>query len=44
MNNFVAAYDKPQAVISEETLAEKSANRTGDSIELSLREKNSIGW
>lgn len=43
MINFVAAFDKPQAVISEETLAEKSACRRGNSIELSSTEKNLIG-
>lgn len=35
MYNFAAAFGKPQAVISKEALAEKTANKTGEFVELS---------
>ena len=35
--NFAAAFGKPQAVLSEETMAERAAIKTGESVELSSR-------
>lgn len=43
LDYFAAAFGKPQAVISKEALAEKNANRTGESIELPSRGKSSSG-
>lgn len=42
-NIIFAAFGKPQAVLSKEALAEKLADKAGDSIELSSRGKNSSG-
>ncbi|PON90758.1 ABC type transporter protein [Trema orientale] len=40
---YLDPFGKPQAVLSEESLAERNINRTGASIELSSRSKNSFG-
>jgi len=40
---LIAAFGKPQAMLSKEALAERNANRTGDLIELSTRGKSSSG-
>nr|XP_023870372.1 pleiotropic drug resistance protein 1-like isoform X4 [Quercus suber] len=40
---YLDPFGKPQAVISKEALAEKNANRTGESIELPSRGKSSSG-
>lgn len=41
--NFTAAFGKPQAVLSKETLAEKIASKNGEVIELASRGRNSSG-
>ncbi|CAL8996787.1 unnamed protein product [Prunus brigantina] len=38
---YLDPFGKPQAILSKEALAEKTSDRTGDSIELSSRGKNS---
>ena len=38
-----AAFGKPQAILSKETLAERVASTKGELIELSSRGKNSSG-
>ncbi|PQQ02524.1 hypothetical protein Pyn_24695 [Prunus yedoensis var. nudiflora] len=38
---YLDPFGKPQAILSKEALAEKTSHRTGDSIELSSRGKNS---
>ncbi|XP_043709771.1 pleiotropic drug resistance protein 1-like [Telopea speciosissima] len=41
--SYLNPFEKPQAVLSEESLIEKNTNRTGESIELSSKGKSSIG-
>ncbi|XP_042516397.1 pleiotropic drug resistance protein 1-like [Macadamia integrifolia] len=41
--SYLNPFGKPQAVLSEESLIEKHANRTGESIELLSKGKSSIG-
>lgn len=43
MGNFGAAFGKSQAVLSEETVAERNASKRGEVIELSPIEKRSSG-
>ena len=43
MIELIAAFGKPQAILSKEALAERDANRTGNFIELSTRGKSSSG-
>ncbi|KAL5538716.1 hypothetical protein UlMin_043768 [Ulmus minor] len=40
---YLNPFGKPQAMLSEEALAEKNANRTGELIELSSTGRNSVG-
>ncbi|GAV70532.1 ABC_tran domain-containing protein/ABC2_membrane domain-containing protein/PDR_assoc domain-containing protein/AAA_25 domain-containing protein [Cephalotus follicularis] len=43
LDQFVAAFGKPQAVLIKEVLNEKNSNRTGEFIELSSRESRNEG-
>ncbi|XP_043711176.1 pleiotropic drug resistance protein 1-like isoform X2 [Telopea speciosissima] len=40
--SYLNPFGKPQAVLSEESLNDKHANRTGESIKLSSKEKSSV--
>lgn len=40
---YDAAFGRPQAILSEETLAERNASKRGDPLELSFRRKSTSG-
>ena len=43
MGLYDAAFGKPQAILSEEALAERNASKTEELVELSSRGKRSLG-